>query len=632
MGFINQSVGAEEKKEKGKIDYHIALAGNPNTGKSTVFNSLTGLHQHTGNWAGKTVANEVGHYKYENKKFAIMDLPGTYSLDANSKDEEEAKKIICDDTIDVTVVVVDATTLERNLILLLEIMQLKDNVILCVNLMDEARKKKIHIDVEKLSSLLQIPVVSASARGGEGIEELKNLILQVSRRQIKIAPFRFNKIEESNASRIKVIVEKASEIVAATTTYENEATNMLDRKIDNVMMSKIFGIPIMLFSLGFIFWLTIVFTNYPSMLLQHFFLIIQNYLLALFTFLNFPPLLTNMLVFGLFKTLSWIIAVMLPPMAIFFPLFGILEDFGFLPRIAFNLDYYFKKVNAHGKQALTMCMGFGCNAAGVTACRIIESKRERMMAVITNNFVPCNGRFPTLIILSTIFIAGTTASFRSFKVAFIVLICILTSVLMTFFISYVLSITILKGMPSSFTLELPPYRRPQFLKVILKSVTDRTLFVLGRAIVVAIPAGIIIWILQNIYISDVSVITHIANFLNPFANLMGLDGYILCAFILGMPANEIVIPIIIMCYTKNSSLTDITSFSELGKLFFDNGWTYITAICTMLFSLNHFPCSTTLLTIYKETKSIKWTLASFFIPTATGIIVCIVVANVLRYL
>ncbi|HPU21666.1 MAG TPA: nucleoside recognition domain-containing protein, partial [Thermoclostridium caenicola] len=329
----------------------------------------------------------------------------------------------------------------------------------------------------------------------------------------------------------------------------------------------------------------------------------------------------------------WVVSVMLPPMAIFFPLFTLLEDLGYLPRVAFNLDNFFKKACAHGKQALTMCMGFGCNAAGVVGCRIIDSPRERLVATITNNFVPCNGRFPTLIAIITMFFAGMLSGpFQSIVSTLILTGVIILGIIMTLVISRLLSRTILKGLPSSFTLELPPYRKPQVGRIIVRSILDRTLFVLGRAVMVAAPAGLIIWAMANIHAGGMSLLSHSANFLDPFARLFGMDGYILMAFILGFPANEIVIPILIMSYMAEGSMMEFESLIQLRELLVANGWTWLTAICVMLFSLMHWPCSTTCLTIRKETQSWKWTLVSILVPTLTGLCVCFVVANGARLL
>ena len=424
------------------------------------------------------------------------------------------------------------------------------------------------------------------------------------------------------------IVHKAEEVSKEVTFFENENYNLRDRKIDKILTSKKFGIPIMILFLGIIFWITIVGANYPSELLFTFFNFIQDKLIVFMEYIHCPMWLSNMLILGIYQTLTWIVAVMLPPMAIFFPLFTILEDLGYLPRIAFNMDGFFKKACCSGKQMITMCMGFGCNACGVTGCRIIDSPRERLIAILTNNLVPCNGRFPFLISIATIFIAGAYAGgnniLSSILSTIAVIIVIIFGICLTLIISRILSNTILKGMPSSMVLELPPYRKPQFAKILVRSIFDRTLFVLGRAIVVAAPAGLVIWILANVGINGESLLTIIANFLNPFAKLMGLDGYILTAFILGIPANEIVLPIILMCYLKGGTLVNIDDTIQIGQILLQNGWTMLTAMNVMLFTILHFPCATTLLTIKKETGSWKWTAIAFVIPTICGIILCMI--------
>ena len=410
---------------------------------------------------------------------------------------------------------------------------------------------------------------------------------------------------------------------------KRENYSVRTNKIDKILTSKLTGIPIMLLFFALIFWITITGANYPSALLTKFFNYIETKLVLLFEHFNSPLWLIDISVFGLYRTLAWIVAVMLPPMAIFFPLFTILEDLGYLPRIAFNLDNFFRKACTSGKQALTMCMGFGCNAAGVVGCRIIDSPRERLVAMLTNNFVPCNGRFPFLITISSIFFASSALGiWSSIWSTLAVIAVIIIGVIVTLIVSKLLSKTILKGMPSSFMLELPPYRTPQFGKIFVRSIFDRTLFVLGRAVSIAIPAGIIIWFFANINISGISLLTHVANFLNPFAKLMGLDGYILTAFILALPANEIVLPIILMSYTAGGSLMQIDDLSNISNILISNGWTILTAINVMLFCLMHFPCSTTLITIKKESGSLKWTALAFLIPTFLGIITCMFTTGV----
>lgn len=685
-----------DKKQKKDNSFTIALAGNPNVGKSTVFNNLTGMKQHTGNWPGKTVVVAKGKYNYSGKEYTLVDTPGTYSIMSNSEEEEIARNYICFGNPDVTVIVLDATSLEKNLNLAYQIMEITDKVILCVNLLDEAKKKGIVIKLKELEKRLGVPVVGVIARKKKTLTKLMDTIKKVCEKEIMPKPNKIKykqyieeyvenarekmdkMLEESkqdiNLSRWitlkildgdkqilktieknlninlinnKELIEEAENVLGfygikqeevkndmisniifmSENVYKDvvniEKKNIQKRKIDKIITSKIFGIPIMLGFLGIILWITIKGANYPSEWLFKIFNNLQEILTNLFESINAPEWVTGIIIDGVYRTLTWIIAVMLPPMAIFFPLFTLLEDLGFLPRIAFNLDKFLKKAGSSGKQALTMCMGFGCNSCGVTGTRIIDSPREKLISILTNAFVPCNGRFPFLITVSSIFIGGMVFNkYSSILSTLAVLAIILLGIFMTIIISKFLSKTILKGESSSFVLELPPYRKPQIGQILVRSILDRTIFVLGRAIAVAAPAGLVIWLFANIQIGEISILAYIANFLNPFARLMGLDGYILAAFILGIPANEIVLPIILMGYMGSGTLVNLESTAEIGRILIQNGWTLITAINVMIFTLLHFPCTTTLLTIKKEAGNIKWSIVAFLLPTICGIVLC----------
>ena len=713
-------------------DHLVALAGNPNVGKSTVFNALTGLRQHTGNWPGKTVVRAEGVFAHEGDRVKVVDLPGTYSLQAGSTDEEVARDFILFGRPDVTVVVVDATRLERNLNLVLQILEITDRVVVYLNLIDEARRHGIGVDAAKLEQALGVPVVAGIAREGVGIPELLDAAHAVATGARRTTPFRTTEhapgVEEAIAELVPMIerthpglpnarwvalrllnadeavqeaihtgelgriqgdaraaalpeppfeepeppaFERDAILEAATRLrwqlpgdFHDRVTERtyaaaerivrdvalgglkkvgfsFDRKLDVLLTSRLWGFPLMLAILAVVFWLTIAGANVPSSMLAT--LLIDNvhpWLKGVSAALAVPWWMDGFLLDGVYLATAWVISVMLPPMAIFFPLFTLLEDFGYLPRVAFNLDALFRRAGAHGKQALTMCMGFGCNAAGVISTRVIDSPRERLIAIITNNFSLCNGRWPTQILIASIFIGALAPGFLGGVVSAAAVVGIaLLGVVMMFLASWLLSRTVLRGEASSFSLELPPYRPPRVLQTLYTSLIDRTLIVLWRAVVFAVPAGAVIWLISNIPAGDTSLAAAIVEGLDPVGLLIGLNGVILLAYVVAIPANEIVIPTILMLTVLTGGMGggegagvmfELESIEETGTLLRSAGWTLLTAVNLMLFSLLHNPCSTTIYTIYKETRSVKWTAVATFMPIVMGVTVCFLVAQIWR--
>ena len=600
----------------------MVLAGNPNVGKSTIFNCLTGMHQHTGNWAGKTVANAKGTWKAEGMPdIQLTDAPGCYSLESSSPEEEVARECICDPDIKGVIVVCDGTCLERNLILALQILEYRRDVILCINLMDRVRKKGMEIDTEKLGSLLNVPVITTCASQKK---QIKSKLSRAVAELLQSSPLLDDKKDTARMSP-EEIVEEAQKIAAAVTTQKSVEEDKTI-KIDRLLTSPWTGFPAMGIMIFVILWITLKGANYPSEFLSSRLLALEEPFFRGLAGIGLSAEFCEMTVYGMYRVLAWVVSVMLPPMAIFFPMFTLLEDWGFLPRVAFNLDRCFKGCKACGKQALTMCMGLGCNASAVVGCRIIDSRRERLLAMLTNSLVPCNGRFPLLIGIITMFFASESRE----KGALILTGVIMLGIAATFAATRLLSATVLRGTAASFTMELPEYRKPQFGKVIVRSVFDRTLFVLGRAAAVAAPAGMIIWIMANSFSGDISIIQRMAEFLDPVGRFMGMDGVILTAFILGIPANEIVLPIAMMIYMSMGTLGETGDLNYFADILCSNGWTEIKAINVMIFSLMHWPCATALLSVKKEAGGWRWAAAAFAVPLIMGVTVCSVTAAFYR--
>lgn len=578
----------------------VALAGNPNVGKSTLFNGLTGLRQHTGNWPGKTVGVATGYARQAKTAFQLIDLPGTYTLSGGGEDERIAAAFIASNKADCTVVVCDGCCLERSLILALQILMLTDNVVVCVNLIDEAQRRGIRVDAHRLEEHLGATVVLTNAGKKEGLDNL----LEAVEKQVAIGTRPIRNFGDP--------VMDAERIAKECTDIEKRTSNCKEEKLERLLVSRRFGIPVMFGFLFVIIWLTVWGANYPSQLLGA--LLDRGYTAFIWLLTPLPSWLRGILADGMYATAARVISVMLPPMAIFFPLFTILEDVGYLPRMAFLLDGKMRCCGGCGKQALTMCMGLGCNAVGVTGCRIMESPRQRLLGILTNAMIPCNGRFPTLIALAGLYFSGAAA-------ALCVAGCVVLGILGAMAATGTLSKTVYRHKESIFLMEMPPFRKPRIGQILIRSLLDRTLHISLRALKVAAPAGAVLWMIANTNLMGWAV-----GVLDPVGFLLGMNGAILLAFVFSFPANELFIPVVLMALSGAQTLQGVAGMGEeaLRACF-----TWQTAVCAMVFVVFHWPCATTLMTVYKETGSKKETAVAFFLPTAVGILLCMMLSFVL---
>lgn len=626
LSFVNNRADASIQNTDAD-EVVVALVGNPNVGKSTVFNALTGMNQHTGNWPGKTVEVAQGKYTYKGKKYKLIDLPGTYSLLSQSEEERIAADFVQSGQANVTVMVADATCLERNLNLALQVLEYTDQVILCVNLLDEAKKTDVEIDLRELESCLGIPVVGTTAGSGDGLSLLQEKIRNLSDGFLTVHPYRLlterDKIaslqKEAESDHIsELFMNRATEIASRVVSRENAERR---RGIDRFVLGRWSGRFVMVTLLFVILWLTMEGANVPSELLQTGFDRFGFWLKEVAA--RWPWWLSGFLLDGVYATAARVVSVMLPPMAIFFPLFTCLEDLGYLPRAAFLMDHSLQRCGSCGKQMLTMTMGLGCNAVGVTGCRIISSQRERLLAIVTNSLIPCNGRFPALITLCSVFLCNQAWIGAGILTCFL-LLGMGASLLST----KLLSSTVLHGKQVPFVLELPPYRKPNLKKILVRSLLDRTVFVLGRAAAVAAPAGGMIWLMQNLSVGDASLMKWGASLLEPVGQFLGMSGAILLAFLLSFPANELLLPLIVVILQNSTNPIFQMESGAIGGVLLSYGWTWKTALCTMIFTLFHWPCSTTCLTIRKETGSWRWVLAAVMLPTVIGCLLCALISRI----
>lgn len=613
----------------------VALCGNPNVGKSTLFNALTGLRQHTGNWPGKTVALASGRCRGRERTYWLTDLPGAYSLQARSPEEKLARDALRGGDFDAAVVVCDAGCLLRNLGLVLQVMECCERVLVAVNLLDEAERRGLTVDLALLRERLGVPVIGLVAHRRDAKRRLLEALDALFDSPPPEKPYRV-RYPAGAASRLcgddacgdgaeelcaSALLRAAEELCDGVCRYRVDAArDRPDRALDRLLTGRFTAWPLLLMLLAFLFWLSVAGANVPSERLGKLLFSLEAPLRALLLRAGLPEVLTVLLTEGAYRVLAWVVSVMLPPMAIFFPLFTLLEEAGVLPRAAYDLDRPFQRCRACGKQALCMMMGMGCNAVGVTGCRIIESRRERLLAMLTNALIPCNGRWPLLIALSSLFFTGALGSLAA---ALTLTGLLLLSVGMSLLLTRLLSATLLRGESAPFILELPPYRVPRFGKVLVRSLLDRTLRILGRAAAVAAPAGALLWLLAHESADGQSLLTQLAAALDGAGRLLEMDGVLLLAFLLALPANEIVLPVALMIYAAGGALTEPGSLAEIGRTLAAQGWSAWTAAAVMLFSIFHFPCGTTLLTLRRESGSWGWTLLGALLPTALGVLLCL---------